>query len=144
MLRLICLQRISSTRTVSWRSHNSFKSPLLLAWPWTPASLGNLDNPSYIPILFAQSSNKMSFFERFSSTFWYSFHHVHHPLPMNAPSRRIPKQCFGESLPALSFLARNTTLILVNNHFTSNGPRPLVPGVIEVAGIHFKPTKKLP
>ena len=30
MLRLICLQQFRSTRTVSWRSHNSFKSPLLL------------------------------------------------------------------------------------------------------------------
>ena len=113
-------------------------------WPWTPASLGNPDNPSYIPVLFAQSTNKMSFFERFSSTFWYSFHHVHPPLPMNAPERRIAKQRFGESLPALCLLARNTALMLVNNHFISNGPSPLVLGVNLVARIHFKPTKKLP
>lgn len=113
-------------------------------WPWTPASLGNPDNPSYIPILLAQSSNKISFFERFSSTFWYSFHHVHPPIPMNAPECRIAKQRFGESLPALPLLAGNTTLMLVNNHFISNGPSPLVPGVTVVPRTHFKPTKKLP
>ena len=63
---------------------------------------------------------------------------------MNAPAHRIAKQRFGESLPVLSLLARNTTLILVNNHIISNGPRPLVPEVTQVAGIHFKPTMKLP
>ena len=112
--------------------------------PWSPASLGSPDNPSYIPILLAPSSNKMSFFERFSNTGWYSFHHVHHPLPMNAPAHRITKQRLCESLPVLSLFVRNTTLILVNNHFISNDPSPLVPGVIEMAGIHFRPTKKLP
>jgi glucuronosyltransferase len=113
-------------------------------WPWTPARLGTPDNPSYIPIQFAQSSNKMNFFERFSNTFWYLFHHIHHPFLMDAPAHRITKQHFGESLPYLSLLARNTSLIFVNNHFSLNGPRPLVPGVIEVAGIHIKPTEKLP
>jgi hypothetical protein len=63
---------------------------------------------------------------------------------MNAPAHRIAKQRFGKSLPALSLLARNTTLILVKNHFISNGPSSLDPVIIEVAGIHFKPTKKLP
>lgn len=113
-------------------------------WQWTSASLGNPDNPSYIPILFAQSSNKISFFERFSSAFWYSLHHAHPPLQMKAPERRTAKQRFGESLPALSLLARNTTLMLVNNHFISNGPSPLVPGVTAVARINFKQTNKLP
>jgi glucuronosyltransferase len=113
-------------------------------WPWIPARLGNPDNPSYIPIQFAQSFNKMNFFERLSNTFWYLFHHVHHPFLMDAPAHRIARQHFGQSLPALSLLARNTSLIFVNNHFSLNAPRPLVPGVIEVAGIHIKPIKKLP
>jgi glucuronosyltransferase len=112
-------------------------------WPWTPNSFGNPDSPSYIPILFAQSSNKMSFFERLSNTFWYSFHHVHHQLPMNAPVYRIAKQRFGESLTALSLLARNTTLILVNNRFISNVQVLWTLGSLRWP-VHFKPTKKLP
>lgn len=55
-------------------------------WPWTAARLGNPDNPSYIPIQFAESSDKMDFFERFSNTFWYLFHKLHHPFLIDAPA----------------------------------------------------------
>ena len=112
--------------------------------PWTPGRVGNPDNPAYIPIQFVASTDKMSFVERFINTFWNIFHKHHYPFLMDAPAYRIAKRHFGESLPALSDLARNTSLIFVNNHFSLNRPRPLVPGVIEVAGIHIKPPKPLP
>jgi glucuronosyltransferase len=112
--------------------------------PWAPGKVGNPDNPSYIPLLFSPSIDKMDFAERLWNTFWYLFYQLHHPILMDAPAYKIAKKHFGESLPAMSLLARNTSLILVNNHFSLNRPRPLVPGVVEVAGIHIKPAKKLP
>jgi glucuronosyltransferase len=112
--------------------------------PWTPGRVGNPDNPAYIPTQFVLSSDKMNFMERFLNTYWYIFHHLHYPFLMDAPAHELAKQHFGESLPPLSHLARNTSLIFVNNHFSLNRPRPLVPGVIEVAGIHIKPAKALP
>ncbi|KAJ9582123.1 hypothetical protein L9F63_003537, partial [Diploptera punctata] len=51
---------------------------------------------------------------------------------------------FGYDTPPLSELARNTSLILVNTHFSLNRPRPLLPNIVEVGGIHIKPIKKLP
>jgi glucuronosyltransferase len=126
-----------------------FKIPIIgfsscVFMPWTPARVANPDNPAYIPTHFVASSDKMDFSERFINTFWYLFHKLHYPFLMDAPAHKIGKQHFGESLPALSVLARNTSLILVNNHFTLNRPRPLVPGIVEVAGIHIKPANKLP
>lgn len=128
---------------------HKFKIPIIgfstcVFMPWTPGRVGNPDNPAYIPTHFAISSDKMKFEERFINTFWNIFHKLHYPFLMDAPAHRIAKRHFGESLPALSELARNTSLIFVNSHFSLNGPRPLVPGVIEVAGIHIKPPKPLP
>jgi glucuronosyltransferase len=50
----------------------------------------------------------------------------------------------GNDVPPLSVIARNTSLLLVNTHFSLNRPRPLVPGIVEVGGLHLKPPKKLP
>jgi len=127
---------------------HKFKIPIIgfstcVFMPWTPGRVGNPDNPAYIPTQFVTSSDKMNFVERFINTFWNIFHKLNYPLLMDAPAHRIAKRHFGASLPALSDLARNTSLIFVNNHFSLNRPRPLVPGVIEVAGIHIKPPKPL-
>lgn len=128
---------------------HKFKIPVIgfstcVFMPWTPGRVGNPDNPSYIPIQFVHSSDNMNFIERFLNTFWYLFHKLHSPFLLDAPAYLIAKQHFGESLPPLSHLARNTSLIFVNNHFSLNRPRPLVPGVVEVAGIHIKPANVLP
>jgi glucuronosyltransferase len=127
---------------------HKFKIPIIglstcVFLPWTPDRVGNPDNPAYIPTQSMASSDKMSFVERFINTFWNIFHKLHYPILMDAPAYRIAKRHFGESLPALSDLARNTSLIFVNSHFSLNRPRPLVPGVIEVAGIHIKSPKPL-
>lgn len=128
---------------------HKFKIPVIgfsscVFMPWTPGRVGNPDNPAYIPTQFVRSSDKMTFSERFLNTFWYIFHNLHYPFLMDAPAHKLARQHFGESLPPLSQLARNTSLIFVNNHFSVNRPRPLVPGVVEVAGIHIKPAKTLP
>lgn len=128
---------------------HKFKIPIIgtstcVFMPWTPGRVGNPDNPAYIPTHFVVSSDKMNFVERYINTFWNIFHKLHYSFLMDAPAYRIAKRHFGESLPALSELARNTSLIFVNNHFSLNRPRPLVPGVIEVAGIHIKPAKPVP
>ncbi|PSN55490.1 hypothetical protein C0J52_02575 [Blattella germanica] len=112
--------------------------------PWTPARIGLPDNPSYIPNHFAKSTDKMNFFERFVNAFWYTFHNLHPYFFMDAPSHKIATKYFGESLPPLSELAKKTSLLMVNSHFSINQARPFVPGAIEVAGIHIKPKKELP
>jgi glucuronosyltransferase len=53
------------------------------------------------------------------------------------------KEFFSPStFPGLEELERNMSLIIYNNHFSLNGARPLVPGVIEAGGMHIKPKKE--
>lgn len=35
-------------------------------------------------------------------------------------------------------------MILVNSHFSMNPPRPLLPGIVNIAGAHIKPPSPLP
>jgi glucuronosyltransferase len=120
-----------------------FSSSVLM--PWANDRIGNPDNPSYIPNLFLSHSDKMSFLERLSNTVenfvdkW-----IVYPLFFDLPGRSTASELLAVLLPPLADIARRGSLILVNSHFSLNKPRPLVPAVVEVAGIHIdRPPNKL-
>jgi glucuronosyltransferase len=121
-----------------------FSSSVLM--PWANDRIGNPDNPSYIPNIFQQHSDKMGFFERLSNAVdtilekW-----IVYPLLFDLPGRSIAEKQLGVPLPPLADIARRGSLILVNTHFSLSKARPLVPAVIEVGGIHIdRPPNKLP
>jgi glucuronosyltransferase len=47
-------------------------------------------------------------------------------------------------LPKLEDLKKTVSAILVNSHIAIHSPKPLMPGIINVAGVHIKPAKPLP
>lgn len=47
------------------------------------------------------------------------------------------RQRFGPGLPSTEDLVRNTSLMLVNQHFSLSGPKPLPPNVIEVVVVYI-------
>ena len=54
------------------------------------------------------------------------------------------REFFGNNeMPYLGDLAKNTSLMLVNTHYSLNGVRPNTPSVIEVGGLHIKDLKPL-
>lgn len=54
------------------------------------------------------------------------------------------RQRFGPGLPSTEEMVRSTSLMLVNQHYSLSGPKPLPPNVIEVGGVHMRPAKPLP
>jgi glucuronosyltransferase len=121
-----------------------FSSSVLM--PWANDRIGNPDNPSYIPNLFQSHSDKMGFLERLSNTVdtilekW-----IIYPLLFDLPGRSTAEKHLGVPLPSLADIARRGSLVLVNSHFSLSKPRPLVPAVVEVGGIHIdRPPNKLP
>lgn len=54
------------------------------------------------------------------------------------------RKYFGVDLPFLDDIIKNTSLILVNHHFSLAFPRPLLPNVIEIGGHHIRSPKPLP
>lgn len=47
-------------------------------------------------------------------------------------------------IPKIKIAIQNISLILVNSHFTFGYPRPNLPNVIEVAGLHISGSASLP
>jgi len=128
---------------------HKFKIPFIaiatsVMMPWGNERFGNPDNPSYIPHHFLAHTDRMSFSERIANTVYeVSVKWAYHFL-MDMPTQRIARRYFGDSLPPLADIARNTSLLLLNSHFSMNQPRPLVPQIVEVGGLHLSPPAPLP
>ncbi|PNF35836.1 UDP-glucuronosyltransferase 2B1 [Cryptotermes secundus] len=128
---------------------HKFKAPHVamsscIMFPWSNDRMGNPDNPSYIPTHGTWFSDKMNFSERFFNAIAnIAFKFLFHATERIVTQSYIRKH-FGDDVPLLSDISKNTDLLLVNSHFSLNRPRPLVPGIVEVGGLHIKPPKKLP
>ncbi|CAB3377022.1 Hypothetical predicted protein [Cloeon dipterum] len=107
--------------------------------------MANPEPRSYVPNLFLPLTSKMTFAERVTNTFishLISFlaTFVHKPVMYNAA-----KEFFGPNIPTIEEMEKNLSLVIYNNHFTLNNPRPLNPGVIDAGGMHIKDiNEKLP
>lgn len=112
--------------------------------PWGHERFANPDNPSYIANILLDHSDRMSFLERVVNTVYVKITYwVHHYLSA-VPSQEIAKKYFGQSLPPLVDIVRNTSLLLLNRHFSVSKPAPNLPVIIEVGGLHVQEPKKLP
>jgi glucuronosyltransferase len=116
-------------------------TPLL---PWGFERFANPANPAYIGNAFLGHSDRMSFLERLVNTVYLKIIQWEYHYWFDMPSQLIARKYFGETLPPLADIVRNTSLVLVNRHFTLNQPVPNVPAVIEVGGLHVEEPKKLP
>ncbi|XP_065075736.1 UDP-glycosyltransferase UGT5-like [Ochlerotatus camptorhynchus] len=111
--------------------------------PWHYDRVGQPDSPSYIPSEFSTFSEQMSFWERFEN--WFvtrSVKLLYRIVEWN--DNRLLAAKFGDGIPDVRDIARNTSLVLVNQHYTLSGARPLVPAVVEVGGVHIRNLKPLP
>ncbi|EAT48259.1 AAEL000687-PA [Aedes aegypti] len=111
--------------------------------PWHYDRVGLPDYPSYIPSEFSTFSERMSFWERFENWFVIrSVNLLYRIVEWN--DNRLLTAKFGKDIPSVREIARNTSLILVNQHYTLSGARPLVPAVVEIGGVHIQNQKPLP
>lgn len=53
-------------------------------------------------------------------------------LHIGGQHKKIVKEAFALGVPPLSDIARNTSVLLTNTHYTLHGARPYVPNVVEV------------
>lgn len=56
--------------------------------------------------------------------------------------RQISAQFPG--FPSMLEIERNQSLTLMNSHFSLDTPLPLLPGQVEIGGMHCRPGKPLP
>lgn len=106
--------------------------------------LGNWLPPSFVPHSFFPFSETMTFVERLLNTvldtiFWA----VRHPR-LSRRYEKIYRKYLGEDTPSIDEIHKNTSLLLMNSHYNFPAPRPTLPDVIHVGGMHCGPAKPLP
>ncbi|XP_065222654.1 UDP-glucosyltransferase 2-like [Planococcus citri] len=111
--------------------------------PWASYRVGNPENPSYVPNILLPYAGPMSFDQRLINTF-YNIYTYFVDIYSNYRVTSMNRKHFGNEVPSAQKIFRNTSLVFVNSHFTVDQPRPFVPNVIEVGGIHLPPVKPLP
>lgn len=126
-----------------------FKAPIIsmissVMLPWANDRIGNPAHPAYIPNYFVPYTQYMTFGERFINTVTTEVLKLGHYYLSELPMDKLSRQHFGSDVPPIAELKKKTSLILVNSHFSLNVPRPTVPTLIEVGGIHIQEKGKLP
>ncbi|XP_037302846.1 UDP-glucosyltransferase 2-like [Manduca sexta] len=109
---------------------------------WTSGRLGLSDNPSYVPIVSSDFANPMSFFQRLENTFLNIYYKLWFRYMIQLKEKEIIEKHFGKKIPDLQDLSKNVSAVLVNVYHSLYGVKPLLPGVIEVGGMHLDHTRK--
>ncbi|CAG0916120.1 unnamed protein product [Notodromas monacha] len=113
-------------------------------FPWVGYAIGN---PSYVvaaPTLFlSSSSNRMNFMERLSN--WaisviYGAIYYWNSAPKTS---NVLRQYFPE-FPHPNEVTKNASLYLLNTDISMDYPRPLLPSVKEIGGLHCRSAQPLP
>ena len=86
----------------------------------------------------------MSVVERLINWFQFTYYDFVRRYWLLPELEKISKLFFGYAEPTLQELERRIAVVLSNEHFSINYPKPTVPAVISVAGLHIKPAKPLP
>lgn len=126
---------------------HKFKSPFVSMsasplMPWAYERFSNPDNPSYIPVLFAPFHDSMDFVSRLENFLNLICSKLAYKFFFSEKSQKIAEKYFS-NLPLLNDIASNTSLILVNSHFSLHKPAPLSPKVKHVGGLHIKQPRRL-
>lgn len=123
--------------------------PLVLFTPWGMpqwmlSRSGNILNPAYMPNMLSEFRQTMSFLERCENLYYYVFVEWFYNYVLTPFQDKMAHERFGSDLPSVREIAKRASIIFVVNHFAFNGPQPLLPGVISLAGFHITPPKPLP
>ncbi|XP_039751441.1 UDP-glycosyltransferase UGT5-like isoform X2 [Pararge aegeria] len=111
--------------------------------PWSADRIGVTDNPSYVPVISTDYHSRMPFWERMENTFLKIYHKLWFRYLVQVKEQEIIEKHFGRKIPDLEDLGRNISLMMLNTYHALNGPAPLVPGLLEVGGMHLDPTRKV-
>ncbi|XP_049832176.1 UDP-glucosyltransferase 2-like isoform X2 [Schistocerca gregaria] len=106
--------------------------------------MGNPDHPAYMENFFLSMVAPLGFWERTANSAFYLLMRLANWWLSERVIDEVERAALGSALPPTSRLVYNTSLMLLNSHFSLNQPIPLVPAMIEVGGLHIEQPKPLP
>ncbi|XP_075147412.1 uncharacterized protein LOC142221545 [Haematobia irritans] len=101
--------------------------------------VGNPSPLSYIPHMALPYGNRMTLKERITNVLVQAMDNLSFQYLLLPYQERIYKKYFAKATLSLEKARRNVSLVLLNDHFSLRAPRPYVPNMIEVGGLHINP-----
>ncbi|KAJ3658312.1 hypothetical protein Zmor_010057 [Zophobas morio] len=126
-----------------------FQAPIVGISPfrwvtWVDGYFGTPTHPAYVGNVVMDYSKRLSFFERVENFIIGMIHVWCHKIWIAERGHDVAKRYFGVDVPPFQDFAMNISLLLVYQHFSLNFARPMVPGVVEVGGMHIGRLNNLP
>ncbi|XP_011210092.2 UDP-glucosyltransferase 2 [Bactrocera dorsalis] len=132
---------------------HKFKCPVV-----TLGTLGYADNMDHamglltpwatVPHLLVSYTDQMTFAQRAYNTYLSIYDALFRSWYYIPKMQEMAERHFGAHidgpLPHVVDLERNISMMLINSHRSTDVPRPSMPGLIDVAGVHIKKPKPLP
>lgn len=115
-----------------------------MLYPWLSERIGTPDNPSYVPVPYTGFTSKMNFIERTVNTVTYLISKIIYNYASIPQSEKVARKVFGESMPPLREILENCSLMFTYTHSSISPVRPLVPNVVEIAGVNIRGKNALP
>lgn len=112
--------------------------------PWHAKHTGNPLSSAFVANIHLKLNVEMSFFERMENFLMNSFDNFYYDNHIESAQKELARKYLPVNDETYDSSVFNVSLVLLNTHYTLNIPRPLVPNIIEVGGIHIGETKKLP
>ncbi|XP_049803192.1 UDP-glucosyltransferase 2-like [Schistocerca nitens] len=105
-------------------------------------NFGSPKNPAYMPDMWLGYSDRMNFWQRLYNTYFYlRLMHMWFCQAMPVQEALMRKH-FGPDPPSVYEADRNVSLLITTNHFVMEYPRPHLPNIIEITGIHVATEQK--
>lgn len=112
--------------------------------PWNYEHLGNPNNPAYMPQHFLHFTDQMTFWQRVENTLAIAYTKAIYKFLMTPFADDVVAKVFGQDVPRPADIVKNASLMFINTHVSISGSKPLVPGIIEIGGVHVKKPKPVP
>lgn len=109
---------------------------------WSPHRIGLPSNPAYVPMENAYYTSKMTFRQRVENVLLTEYYKVWYRYAIQLKEQAMIEKQFGKKIVDLEDLGKNVSMMLVNVFHSLNGVQPLLPGVVEVGGMHLDHTRK--
>ncbi|KAH8358919.1 hypothetical protein KR093_003241, partial [Drosophila rubida] len=104
--------------------------------------MGNISPLSYNPMLLSSRTEHMNYEQRLWNIWEASVGWIHKRLIHLPSQQKLYKQYFPEASKTLEQVLDNFSLMLLGQHFSLSYPRPYLPNMIEVGGLHLKQPKE--
>ncbi|KRG01688.1 UDP-glycosyltransferase UGT5 isoform X2 [Drosophila mojavensis] len=104
--------------------------------------MGNISPLSFNPMLLSSRTERMSYEQRLWNVWDASLSWVHKRLVHLPSQERLYAKYFPKASRTLEQVLDSFSLMLLGQHFTLSYPRPYLPNMIEVGGLHLQHSRE--